>query len=255
MPSKRVVVEGSTISAPQLSEFWKQVSAGSISGEVFQHLLDRRNPFPVKVPNILYQLQAWLWVYEIMGVSVEPRDLAVPTWQPGFDWMVMVAKEITLGAIIGSFEKLTSRECKQEDPSLDLDGLVQDWTNEPDPSRQSSAKGYVAFMRSSDGPDEDLRDCAASDVNRVYCGSLATLKEVLLMQNYLYHCEDNTGMDTKGTLTICAGSKISNGVEKQGHGVFLVPTVTRIINTVKIGTVGMHSNTPYMGARRVIRPE
>lgn len=48
MAAQKVVVDGSNISAGQMKDFWRQVADGSITGEMFQSFLERRNPFEEK---------------------------------------------------------------------------------------------------------------------------------------------------------------------------------------------------------------
>lgn len=45
MAAQKVVVDGSNISARQMKDFWRQVSDGSITGEMFQAFLEHRNSF------------------------------------------------------------------------------------------------------------------------------------------------------------------------------------------------------------------
>lgn len=45
MAAQKVVVAGSNISAGQMKDFWRQVAEGSITGEMLQAFLERRNPF------------------------------------------------------------------------------------------------------------------------------------------------------------------------------------------------------------------
>lgn len=54
MAAQKVVVDGSTVSARQMKDFWRQVDDGSITGETLQAFLEHRNPFEKVINNAMF---------------------------------------------------------------------------------------------------------------------------------------------------------------------------------------------------------
>ncbi len=54
MAAQKVVVDGSTVSARQMKDFWRQVDDGSITGEILQAVLEHRNPFEKVINNAMF---------------------------------------------------------------------------------------------------------------------------------------------------------------------------------------------------------
>src|SRR5690349_7540444 len=111
------VVGGSSITAFQMKNFWRQVGDGSITRDTLQAFLEHRDPFAeeqshptaLSVRTIQDQIAEWLSLYKKMGIELDLSTLKSPERKEGFDRLIVVAKGMTNNHV---FE-----ECKKRFPA------------------------------------------------------------------------------------------------------------------------------------------
>lgn len=102
MATQKVVVEGSSVTAPQLSDFFRQIGDGSLSGYHLQALLDHRNPFEIPMDTDS-QVDRWRKVCEREFNITILDEIVIPERKPGFDRLIVVPEGLTLNQIIKVF--------------------------------------------------------------------------------------------------------------------------------------------------------
>ena len=166
--SEDMVVAGSSLTARQMKEFWKQVANGDISSEMFQLFLDHKklqqsgNPskgkksqsrqgergVPLKYPDTTLRLRDfWIEFWKTVGGrDLVDDDLNLPKYTLGYNWPIVLPSSVTNEQIftLHSGPKWTYRN------DLDSFAVREDHLKLVD-------RSPVVLIRSSIEPDSDSR--------------------------------------------------------------------------------------------------
>lgn len=221
--TQKLVVEGSTVSASQLKDFFRQINDGSITGPIVQAVLDRRNPFGAPAEERKVQvvsadsfanggvtyamgldvaafLADWTKFYqEVWNVDFDFSSVLLPPVTPGFGWGVAVTQGMTVQK---AYEKCIERfgAYKYDDRSLDV--------AVPTNVRDAINGSYIIWLRDRVEADEELKNKSAKQLEDNGIDS-NTLTERLLLELW-YHWKTGGHLDIKN-VTLCAGSRYSVG--------------------------------------------
>jgi hypothetical protein len=197
MATQKVVVSGSSVTAGQMKDFWRQVEDRSINFFMFREFLEHRNPFSISFID-------WLKVYEVLGMSAEYVKFAktnevVLAAKSGL-WTGPILKGATCNKVIAAFRKLGVDVSLYTD---DLDTNVP--TNDRDPNKTGS---HVVSFASNEEADENLKNLSANKLAEQGVKGITLLERLILELGYFL----TTGkhLDEKN-VTLCSGSRSSDG--------------------------------------------
>lgn len=146
--------------------------------------------------------ELWEQVYELLGMKSEYMDFAAAS--PGNDnpnfWTVPVVKGVTCNKVVVALRKRGVNVILYED---DLDANVTE--NDRDPNRDGS---YIMGFLHTVEADEENKDLSANQLKEQNHKGV-TLLECLLLE-LGYFLATGKHLDEK-TVTLCAGSRYSNG--------------------------------------------
>lgn len=224
--TQKLVVEGSSVTASQLKDLFRQINDGSITGPVVQAVLDHRNPFGIpaeerstRVINVSGQanggvtytmgldvvafLADWTKFYlEVFEMGLDFSGTVPPSVTPGFGWGAAVAQDMTAQKAFGKCAERFSA-VKYIDQSLD------DAVPKERDVRTADHGTYIIWLRDRVEADEELKDTSARQLEDQGVNSI-TLTERLLLELW-YHWKTTSHLDIKN-VTLCAGSRYSFGV-------------------------------------------
>lgn len=170
MSNDKVVVGGTSVTAAQMSEFWRQAAGGSITGAMLQSLLEHRL-LPDTSPAIFF-LPLWLRIWEKLGVKDAEAELKKlwlePT--PGF-WDVYVPQGATPNKVVAYLRSLGVSVNVYTD---DLDAAVTH--NDRDPSSGS----YRVRFRATIEADPEHKDKSADMLKEQGIKGITLLERLLL---------------------------------------------------------------------------
>lgn len=185
----KILVQGSTVSAPQLSDLFRQIGEGSINGIHMQAFLDRRNPFSLDAVKI-----DWEKVYTALEVSYGVFDC-----DPNY-WTVPVLKGVTSNKVIATLRKLGVEVWLYTD---DLDVGVP--TNDRDPARDGNYQ--VKFLKTIEA-DPELKSKSANVLAKEDVKGITLLERLLLELGYFLATGNHLDIEN---VTLCSGSRYSVG--------------------------------------------
>jgi hypothetical protein len=200
MAMTKMVIEGSSVTASQLKDFFRQIDEGSITAREVQAMLEHRNPWPEdKSQNELLDLtpEIWTQVYELLGIKANFSGLDLSIRENL--WTVPVLKGITADKIVYGLLKArvdinTSIES--------LDGAAITLGQDP-----TKLPCVVRFWKTLEA-DREQRTKSAYDLDA--CGEKGiTLPQRLLLE-LAYFLMTAKHLDQK-TSTLCSGSRLTNG--------------------------------------------
>ena len=195
--AKKLVIGESSVTASQLTDFFRQISEGSITGEMVQAFNERRNPFekptmPSKV------LQDWKQFYKkYFGIEL-PNGIKIPTKKDGFNRLLVIAKGLTNNSVYAACEK--HFPCFRY--NNDLDTAVP--TNERDPKNGS----YAIWVRDEIEADEVHKDKSVNMIKEEKLKTQTLLERML--HELVYFLESKKHLDIQNW-TLCSGSRDSDG--------------------------------------------
>jgi hypothetical protein len=192
MGTQKVLVEGSSVTASQCKEFFRQIEDGSISGIYLQMFLDRQLQFNLEKVNI-----DWTRVYKTLGMKFEPGNLAVET--DPYHWDVYVLKGVTPNKVVAAFREL-SVEVYTYIHDLDL-GVP---TNDRDPKNGS----YRVRFKKTIEADPELANKSANDLTEEKIEGITLLERLLLELGYFLATGEHLDVEN---ITLCSGSRDSDG--------------------------------------------
>ena len=198
--SDKVVVEQTSVTAAQMSEFWRQVAAGDLSGKQVQDLLEHRNPFGIADID-------WAKTYGELGMQAEfaafvgkgvfdmpPHHVVNPLL-----WTMPMIKGITCNRVVAGYR---AKKVDVYTYVPDLDGNVT--VNDRDPNRGSYT---VGFRRTIEADEENAGKSANVLATAGHKGIVLCERLVL---GFGYYVTTGQHLDVK-TWTMCAGSRYSFG--------------------------------------------
>ncbi|OHA23928.1 MAG: hypothetical protein A3B11_00320 [Candidatus Taylorbacteria bacterium RIFCSPLOWO2_01_FULL_44_26] len=190
----KVLVGGSTVSASQMKDFWRQIDDGSINGINFQRFLDHQDPFALEAVVI-----DWDKVYKLLGMSNEfERSNILVKPESGF-WDVCVIHGVTMNKVVGVLRSLGVAMSLYAE---DLDGNVP--TNDRNPANGS----YCVRFQKTVEADPELKGKSAKVLMEEGIKGTTLLERLLLELGYFLatgsHLDQNN-------ITLCSNSRYSDG--------------------------------------------
>ena len=131
MAAQKVVVDGSTVSARQMKDFWRQVDDGSITGEILQAVLEHRNPFEKVINNAMFIITSdgrtsEEFIRDLKRNDYRVSDYALDVMQkPAF--VATNGKTYRLGLIRG--EKFSDNDCTTQ--NIRAEAARRGWLTPP----------------------------------------------------------------------------------------------------------------------------
>ena len=188
----KILVAGSNVSAPQLSDLFRQIGDGSINGIQLQAFLDRRNPFGLDSVVI-----DWKKVYEALGLKVSLDDKKLD--DPNF-WVVPVFMGVTPNKVVQALRSLDVNVYLYTD---DLDMGVP--TNDRDPAKGGD---YVVKFSKTIEADPELKEKSANTLSEEKIKGITLLERLLLELGYFMATGNHLDVEN---VTLCSGSRRSDG--------------------------------------------
>ena len=192
MATQKVVVEGSSVTASQMKDFFRQIEDGSINGTYLQMFLDHQLEFDLGKVTI-----DWGRVYKALGMKFEPGNLAVDA--DPFCWDVYVQKGVTPNKVVAAFRKLGVVVDHYYD---DLGGSVP--TNDRDPANGA----YRVRFKKTIEADPELAEKSAEDLAVEQIQGITFLERLLLGLGYFLATGEHLDIEN---VTLCSGSRDSGG--------------------------------------------
>ncbi len=214
--SDKMVVEGSSVTASQLKDFFRQMDDGSITGHIVQGILEHRNPFPEKavpapqglanggvtyasVLNTEAFLDDWSkFLKEVFKISLSSRKkILLPKTKPGFGWGVLTPRGMTIERVLESFNGICP---------------IWRWTNDNldkiTKSVRNADNTRVIWVRDRVEADEEHRSKSYNDLKATGINGCTLLERLLLERWFSY--QTNRHLDVSN-VTRCDGSFDSDG--------------------------------------------
>ncbi len=188
----KIVVGGSTVSASQLKDMFRQIEDGSLNGIHIQAILEHRNPFGLD--NVVID---WKKVYELLGVKADFNNEDVN--DPNF-WVVPVFRGVTSNMVVNALRALGVKFYLYAE---DLDGIVT--KNDRDSEKDGPYR--VKFQKTVEA-DEALKDKSANTLVEEDVKGITLLERLLLELGYFLATGNH--LDEKN-VTLCTGSRYSDG--------------------------------------------
>ena len=188
----KTVVTGSSVTASQLKDFFRQIDDGSINGIHMQAILEHRNPFGLD--NVVID---WKKVYETLGMKVDFNNNDAN--DPNF-WVVPVFKGVTPNKVVQALRDQNVNVYLYTD---DLDKGVP--TNDRDPAKDGDYR--VKFLKTVEA-DPELKDKSADDLKKEGVKGITLLERLLLELGYFLATGNHLDIEN---VTLCSGSRDSGG--------------------------------------------
>ena len=129
--------------------------------------------------------------FEVLGLKKDLRSLRIPEKVGGFNWLLVMAKELSLQSI---WEKVQNR--MKTNLAFDLSTVTSD--------RKLGQSDYAILVRDRIEADEELKNISANDIKSKGFNTL-TLEERLLLELF-YHWKTGNHLDISNW-TLCAASR------------------------------------------------
>ncbi len=188
----KTVVAGSSVTASQLKDFFRQVDDGSINGIHMQAILEHRNPFGLD--NVVID---WVKVYELLRMKVDfsHMDMSDQNY-----WSVPVFMGVTMNKVVQRLRDLNIEVSLYAD---DLDKGVP--TNDRDHAKDGD---YVVKFNKTIEADPGLKDKSANDLKKEGVNGITLLERLLLEFGYFLATGNHLDVES---VTLCSGSRYSGG--------------------------------------------
>ncbi len=164
----------------------------------FVRILDTPKSATSLIPSDGWVAEWQRFYQDVFDLEVNLADVEIPPEQPGFGWVVMVARGLTLNQ---AWAKCGERFRAYSYIGDDLDKAI------PTNDRTSSA-AYAKRFRDCVEADEENKNLSADALARREAQSIILL-ERLLMELW-YHWKTGEHLDIEN-VTLCAGSRASYG--------------------------------------------
>ena len=193
MGTQKVLVEGSSVTASQLKDFFRQIEDGSINGNYLQMFLDHQLEFNLEKVNI-----DWPRVYKTLGMKFEAGDLVVKT--DPYHWDVYVLPGVTSNKVVATLQKLGVEVYTYID---DPDKSVP--TNDRDANKTGA---YQVRFKKTIEADLELANKSAQDLAEEKISGITLLERLLLELGYFLAIGGHLDIEN---ITLCSGSRYSDG--------------------------------------------
>ena len=196
MANKKMVIGGSSLTASQMKDFFRQVEEGSVTSCMFQAFLERRNPFE-KTGDVLGEWREFYRKY----FGIELGDIKIPEKTPEqgeFSRLIIVAKDLTNNQVYNTCTK--HFPCWRHTDNLDKDVP----TNERDPKNGS----YAIWVRDVVEADEVHKRKSAEMIKKENLTTETLLERML---HELKHFSETGKHLDISNWTLCSGSRFRGG--------------------------------------------
>ncbi len=194
MATQKVVVAGSSVSASQLKDLFRQIGDGIITGHHLQAFLDHQNPWD-KLPDL-----DWAAVYQKLGLAREFEGFRQNVVEREGFWAVPVLQGVTCNKVVAALKALDVQFYLYAE---DLDQAVT--KNDRDPKNGS----YVIRFHRTVEADPELANKSAQDLAADGTKGI-TLLERLLLELAYFLAMGGEHLDGEN-ITLCSGSRYSDG--------------------------------------------
>ena len=189
----KTVVAGSSVTASQLKDFFRQIDDGSINGIHLQAILEHRNPFGLD--NIVID---WKKVYETLGLL--KVDFSTDGLNDPNCWVVPVFKGVTPNKVVQALRNLGVNVYLYTN---DLDTGVP--TNDRDPAKDGDYR--VKFLKTVEA-DPELKGKSADTLTDEKVKGITLLERLFLELGYFLATGNHLDVEN---VTLCNGSRFSDG--------------------------------------------
>ncbi|MEA1929524.1 MAG: hypothetical protein U9M92_01385 [Patescibacteria group bacterium] len=196
MATNEVVVAGSTISASQMKDLWRQIGDGSLTNHHIQALLEHRDPFTISM-DVASQIGRWRQLFAEVDIQIDVDSVQIPDRRPGFDRLIVVPSGLTLNRLVEILRQKFTVWLWAED----LDSAVVN-------NDRSNTQAYAIWVRDRIEADEELKNLSAVMLAKQGVRG-QTLMERLLHE-WVYFSRTRQHLDVKN-VTLCSASRDSDG--------------------------------------------
>jgi len=189
MGTQKVLVGGSSVTASQMKDFWRQVEDGSIDRSYLQLFLDHRLERESRFN--------WPKVYQTLGMEFHPGELEVP--EDPNHWDIYVMKGVTPNMVVAALRKQGVIVDTYVD---DLDKGVS--INDRDPKNGS----YRVRFKANIEADPEYVNKSANDLKEEKIQGITLLERLLLELAYFLATKKHLDIEN---ITLCSGSRYSGG--------------------------------------------
>jgi len=152
-----------------------------------------------QVKGIAELIANWQRFYtKFFGTAFDFSDVKIPEKQPGFDWLVVVAKGLTPNQVFDVCQKHFSCWRYRDDLDKETEGR-----NDREPKEH-----YAIWVRNRQEADEELKNRSAENLKENKIKGITLLERFLL--ELWYWNETGEHLDIQ-SITLCAGSRDSGG--------------------------------------------
>lgn len=230
--SKKMVVEQTSVTAAQMSEFWRQVAAGDLTGKMFQTFLEHRDPFGM--PDSETQLNGWKDFYKkFFGVDLDLSRVRAPRapvdW-PGFDRLIVIAQGL---ATSRAYDVCAEHfECWYGATAVSRAIPLND-DRKPD-------QAYAIWVRNRVEADMELNNLSVAQLRAQGIAGITLLERMLY--ELKYWAETGKHLDVQAW-TLCSGSCDADGG---------VPRVSRNAGRLEVYWDYSNGREKFIRARAVV---
>ena len=181
-----------------LEDFFRQIDDGSHTLEVIKAFNEHRNPFVEAVADTSQSLTGWPTFYHNYFdlVDMDFSSVQIPENRPGFDRLIIVAKDLTPNKGYEACAK--NFPCRRYAEDLDA---VLDWSQE---ERNSKDGHYAIWVRDRVEADEELKNISANQIKENGLKTETLLER--LLHELKFWSETGQHLDIEN-ITLCPGSR------------------------------------------------
>lgn len=197
MANQKVVVEGSSVTASQMKDLWRQIADGSLRFSHIQALLEHRDPFTASM-NLDSQLKRWQDLYkDLFGIRIDFEPIKIPEQKKGFNRLIVVPKGITMNKVV--------EVCRKK---FDMHLVTEDLDKEVTRNDRVPTQTYAIWVQDNIEVDPEFHDKSANQLKEENHQGITLLER--LLYELVYFTETGKHLDVK-KVTLCAGSRRSGG--------------------------------------------
>lgn len=218
----------------QWPELWRQLQGNLLPLNIFQALIEHRNPFEVLADyeHLLKWHSAWPRFWRAFGFNYDHEALVLPDYRPGFGWSI-VTPDLANWPTGKLLHEVGGRMFKtwQYYDDEKLDKVV---------SPQEPTTTHVVLVRDQVEADEGHKNKSANDIKQTNIPVITLRQRIVLEARYFF--ETNQHLDLVN-LTLCAGSLYADG---------FVPGAYRLGGKFFVGRVFSDGAIDFWRVREVV---
>lgn len=179
-----------------MADLCHKLQHGNRTPKQLELFLKGQNPFAADSPTSVYDWQRFYTKF--FGTAFDFSDVKIPGKQPGFDWLIVVAKGFTPNKVFEVCQKHFPCWRYRNDLDKETEGR----------NDRESKEHYAIWVRSRQEADEELKNLSAEDLKEKGVKGITLLERLLL--ELWYWKETSEHLDVKN-ITLCSGSRDSDG--------------------------------------------